>query len=250
MTGTAPDATQPAYYARSRGTGGPADWWTLLHPPYTAWHLSYVVVGAALARHLDGGRLAATVAAFALGMGVGAHALDELAGHPLRTGIADRALVAAAAASIAAAVAVGVTVLGVRILPFAAAGVVLVVGYNLELAGGVLHNLAGFAGAWGAFPVLTAYYAQTGTVAPAALAAAAAAFGLSAVQRVLSLQARELRRRTVRAEATLERADGTVLRLDGAGLRAPYEAALRALTWSVVAVAVTGLLAHYLPGWA
>ena len=35
----------PAFYARpsfaSRGAIG--DWWTLLHPPYTLWHLSYVV---------------------------------------------------------------------------------------------------------------------------------------------------------------------------------------------------------------
>ncbi len=27
----------PAFYAA--GTGGWRDWWTLLHPPYTAWHL-------------------------------------------------------------------------------------------------------------------------------------------------------------------------------------------------------------------
>jgi hypothetical protein len=38
---------RPAYYAAS--PGGWRDWWTLLHPPYTAWHLSYVVIGAALA---------------------------------------------------------------------------------------------------------------------------------------------------------------------------------------------------------
>ena len=32
------------------GPGGWRDWWTLLHPPYTAWHLSYVVIGA-VSRH-------------------------------------------------------------------------------------------------------------------------------------------------------------------------------------------------------
>jgi len=53
-----------AYYAL--GSGGWRDWWVLLHPPYTAWHLSYVVMGAALAPVLDLGRLAATLLAFAL----------------------------------------------------------------------------------------------------------------------------------------------------------------------------------------
>ena len=45
--GQAAGAARPAYYAASQG--GWRDWWTLLHPPYTAWHLSYVVIGACLA---------------------------------------------------------------------------------------------------------------------------------------------------------------------------------------------------------
>src|SRR6266481_6195286 len=54
-------AARPAFYAAR--PGGWRDWWTILHPPYTAWHLSYVVIGATLAPHTDGGRLAATLAA-------------------------------------------------------------------------------------------------------------------------------------------------------------------------------------------
>src|SRR5450759_2534553 len=42
----APASLAPAFYA-ARG-GGWRDYWTLLHPPYTAWHLSYVLLGAAL----------------------------------------------------------------------------------------------------------------------------------------------------------------------------------------------------------
>src|SRR5438876_1351567 len=76
---------RPAFYALR--SGGWRDWWTLLHPPYTAWHLSYVVFGAAVARVVDGGRLGATVVGFFLGVGLTAHALDELRGRPLRTGI-------------------------------------------------------------------------------------------------------------------------------------------------------------------
>src|SRR6478736_484346 len=61
------------------------DYVTLLHPPYTLWHLSFVAVGAALAPefHLD--RLVWALVAFFLALGIAAHALDELKGRPLRT---------------------------------------------------------------------------------------------------------------------------------------------------------------------
>ena len=61
------------------------DWLTLLHPPYTVWHLSYVAIGAAVAGHLVLWRLGGTLLAFFLAVGIGAHALDELHGRPLRT---------------------------------------------------------------------------------------------------------------------------------------------------------------------
>ena len=71
---------RPAFYAA--GAGGWRDWWTILHPPYTAWHLSYVVIGASLAPHVDAGRLLATLLAFFLAVGIAAHLLDELHGRP------------------------------------------------------------------------------------------------------------------------------------------------------------------------
>ena len=46
----------PAFYA---ATGRAGEWWTLLHPPYTAWHLSYVAIGAAIAPTFDAQRLVA-----------------------------------------------------------------------------------------------------------------------------------------------------------------------------------------------
>ena len=51
----------PAFYAL--GAGGARDYVTLLHPPYTAWHLSYVVVGACLAAVVDWWVLGLTVLA-------------------------------------------------------------------------------------------------------------------------------------------------------------------------------------------
>ena len=131
------------------------------------------------------------MAAFFLAVGVAAHALDELHGRPLRTTIPSAALITAAAASLAGAVGLGVygiSQAGWILLPFMVAGPALVITYNAELFGGILHNDLGFAAAWGAFPVLTGYAAQDGSLAPAAFVAAAAALALSAAQRRLTLR--------------------------------------------------------------
>ena len=59
------------------------------------------------------------------------------------------------------------------LVPFIVVGPLIVVAYNAELFGGLVHNDAGFAAAWGAFPVLTAYVAQAETLALAPVLAAA-----------------------------------------------------------------------------
>jgi hypothetical protein len=238
---------RPAFYAAR--AGGWRDWWTILHPPYTAWHLSYVVLGACLAPHTDATRLLATLLAFFFAVGVAAHALDELHGHPLRTRIPDRALWLAAGAGLAAAVALGVAGvprIGAGLLAFIVAGPILVAGYNLELLGGRLHSDVGFAFSWGAFPALTGYFAQAERLDLVAVLVAAGAFGLSYAQRSLSTPARLLRRRVTGVEGSLILEDGTVRRLDERVLLAPLEQALHALSWSMVALAVALAVARVL----
>jgi hypothetical protein len=237
-----PDPLPPAFYAAPSAVTRRSmrDWWIVLHPPYTLWHLSYVVIGACLAPHVDGGRMVATLVAFFLAVGVGAHALDELHGRPLRTSIPGWGLAVAAAASLAGAVAlglVGVARVGLGLGVFIVVGVVLALGYNLELLGGRLHNDTTFALAWGAFPVLTAYYAQARTLRVPALAAAAFAFGMSCAQRHLSTPARSLRRRVVAVDGTITTRDGHTVHLDTRVLLAPLEAALRTMAWSLVVLA-------------
>ena len=78
-------------------------------------------------------------------------------------------------------------------------GPLLVVGYNAELFGGVIHTDLGFAAAWGAFPALTGYVAEAGRLAVAPVLMAGAAMAMSAGQRHLSTPARMLRRRTADA---------------------------------------------------
>jgi hypothetical protein len=212
----------------------------MLHPPYTAWHLSYVVIGASLAPQVDVVRLIASVLAFFAAVGVAAHALDELHGHPLRTNIPNAALVAATAAGLVVAVALGIAGIsrvGAVLIPFIVVGPVLVLAYNLELFGGWLHTDAGFAASWGVFPLLTGYVAQAGNVELAALIGAIGAFALSYAQRTLSTPARLIRRRVQRVDGSLTLADGTMQPLDERTLLAPLEHALRALSWATVALA-------------
>jgi hypothetical protein len=98
-------AERSAFYALR--PGGWRDLVTLLHPPYTAWHLSYVALGAAAAPHVHAGRVVATLVAFFLAVGVGAHALDELHGRPLSTRLSDRLMWALAVAGLLRALALG-----------------------------------------------------------------------------------------------------------------------------------------------
>ena len=234
---------RPAFYALRQG--GWRDYVTLLHPPYTLWHLSYVAVGAALVPRMDWALLGWTTLAFALAMGVGAHALDELRGRPLQTRIPQRVLVGLAVVSISAAGAIGVAVAISRtlwLLVFVAAGAFLVVAYNLELFDGRFHGGLWFPAAWGAFPVLTAYFASALTLDGAAFAAAAYAFALSWAQRKLSTPVRLVRRRVVAVEGTAQLDDGTTLELDGDALASAPEASLKVLAAASVLIAAALLL--------
>lgn len=230
---------RPAFYAARPGRW--RDWWTVLHPPYTLWHLSYVVLGASLAPSVELDRLVATVMAFFLAVGIAAHALDELQGRPLGTGISARSLVAASVSSLAGAVTIGIVGtgrVGGALVPFIVIGPVLVLGYNLELARGRLHTDAVFALAWGTFPLLTGYVAQAERLDWAALLGGAAAYGFSRAQRSLSSPARLLRRRVLDVGGVLALADGATCPLDRERLLAPLERTLRALSWSLVALAL------------
>jgi hypothetical protein len=234
---------RPAFYALS--PGGWRDYWTVLHPPYTLWHLSYVVIGAALAPRVNVQWLLETLAAFLLAMGVAAHALDELHGRPLRTRISDGVLRGLAVVGLGGAIALGIHGT-VEVSPwlwaFIGVGGFLVVAYNLEPFGGAFHSDAWFALAWGAFPVLTAYFAQTATIRVETLLAAAACSGLSAGQRALSTPVRRLRRHVATVTGAITLGDGSIEPIDASTLRAVPERALRWLSLAVPLLAA-GLLA-------
>jgi hypothetical protein len=234
---------RPAFYALA--PGGWRDYVTLLHPPYTLWHLSYVVIGACLAPHLPVGRTVLAVAAFLLALGIGAHALDELRGRPLQTRIPSRVLVALAAASIGGAIALGLVVaiqFDLWLLAFIAFGSFIVCAYNLELFGGRFHGDLWFAVAWGAFPLLTGYFTAAGRITAEAVLAAIFAALLSAAQRTLSTPVRRARREVVSVSGTVELRDGGREPLDRETLTSTPEAALRLLAGASVALAAALLV--------
>jgi hypothetical protein len=234
---------RPAFYAPAAGRG--RDVIALLHPPYTAWHLSYVALGAAAAPVVHGDRLLAALGAFFLAVGIAAHALDELQGRPLRTAFSNRTLVTLAAVSLAGAVAIGVVgtvTVSWTIAPFVVVGAFLVLAYNLELMGGRFHSDAWFALAWGALPALTGAWAMGPGLHVPALLVVAACFFVSVAQRRLSTPVRRLRRDTVAVEGEQRLRDGSRIELTAAELRAAPEAALIALSPAMVLLAA-GLVA-------
>ena len=234
---------RPAFYALA--PGGWRDYVTLLHPPYTAWHLSYVVIGACLAPHLYERRLVAALVAFFLAMGISAHALDELKGRPLQTKIPEAVLVGLTVVPLAIAVGIGIAgalAFNGWLLAFVAVGLALVPVYNLELFGGAIHNNVGFALAWGAFPLLTGYFACAGTISWTALLAAAYATLTSYVQRVLSTPVRQVRRRVASVSGTIELRDGTREPVTRETLAAAPERSLQALAAANVALAAALLV--------
>jgi hypothetical protein len=207
-------------------------------------------MGACIVSTVNFRWLMETVIAFFLAMGVAAHALDELRGRPLGTRIPDGVLWALAAVGLAGAVALGID--GARevspwIWAFIGAGVFLVLAYNLELFGGLIHSDLWFALAWGAFPVLTASFAQTARIEPESLALAAACAAISAAQRVLSTPVRRLRRRVATVEGSITLQNGDVEPIDAATLRSAPERALRWMSLAMPLLALALLLPR-LPG--
>jgi hypothetical protein len=220
---------------------------TLLHPPYTLWHLSYVAIGAGLAPRLGWDRLALTLLAFFLAVGIGAHALDELRGRPLQTRIPAAVLWALGSASVAGAVGIGLyacVAYTAWLVPFVACGGFLVVAYNLELFGGRFHGGIWFALGWGAFPLLTGYLAVAERIADEAVAAAAFAALLTAAQRVLSTPVRSIRRKVDSVTGTIVYRDGATEPIGPRAIAGAPERALQVLSAASVTLAVALLLAH------
>ncbi len=210
------------------------------------WHLSYVLLGAAISPSPDPRIVLGALVAFGLAVGIAAHAFDELNGRPLRTRIPSRVLVGLGTAALLVAVALGLvaaTMLGPAFLLFVGAGAAVVVLYAFEVP--LVHSDVGFAAGWGAFPVVTVAYATGAHPVPIALAGLAALL-LSLAQRRLSTRARSIRRRAIGVSGEITYADGSREPIDAHSLIAAPEAALALLWLATFTVALAMLLSHWL----
>jgi len=245
----APSGTRPsvvpaaAFYALAPGSW--RDYWTLLHPPYTAWHLSYVLLGAALAPMPDPWIVAGSLLAFFLAVGVASHAFDELQGRPLGTRIPSSVLLALGSLALIGAIGLGIVAasqLGPWFLAIVVIGALLVISYGLELP--IVHSDIGFALAWGGFPVVASAAANGAAPLPTTVAAVGATL-LSLAQRRLSTPVRRIRRKALDVSGTVRFRDGTTESLDRGALIAGPEAGLRLLWLAMVALSIGALAARW-----
>ncbi len=234
--------SRPSFYALQ--PGGARDYWTLLHPPYTLWHLSFVALGACVVDTLEPRYLVMALVAFFLAVGVAAHALDELHGRPLRTQIPRSVLISLAVIGVAGALAIGLygaSVVSWWGLVFIGIGGFLVPAYNLEWFGGRFHTDLWFAVMWGGFPALAGGFSQTGRIdVPIVLISAGCGY-VAAAQRRLSTPVRSLRRRATAVTGEISYDDGTREPLDAAAMTRAPEGALR-LLWIAMVLLAVGLV--------
>ena len=229
---------RPAFYALD--SGGWRDYWSLLHPPYTLWHLSFVAIGACVVPVIRPAYLGLALLAFFLAVGIAAHALDELRGRPLRTRIPDAILIGAAALALLGAAAVGIygaSLVSWWGLVFIGVGGFLVPAYNLEWFGGTFHSDLWFALMWGGFPALAGAFAQMGRINVATLFVCAGCALISAAQRRLSTPVRRIRRRVTTVSGQIAEGDVTEPITEATLTEAP-EGALRLMWIAMVALAV------------
>jgi hypothetical protein len=237
---------RPAFYALS--PGGARDYWTLLHPPYTLWHLSFVALGASIVDPITPRYLWLALLAFLLAVGVAAHALDELHGRPLRTRIGRGTLLGLAALGLLGALAIGIygaSLVSWWGLVFILVGGFLVPAYNLEWFRGTFHTDLWFAVMWGGFPALAGGFAQTGRLGvPLLLVSAGCAF-VAAAQRRLSTPVRRIRRTAREVRGSIAYEDGSAEAIDAAAMTDAPEGALRVLWIAMVLLAAGSVLAHW-----
>ncbi len=231
---------RPAWYTLG-GRGVLTDLVNLLHPPYTLWHLSYVVIGIALAPVINMDRSLAVIIAFFLGLGIGAHALDETMGNPLKTKLSRQKLYLIGLSSLTVATAIGayyVITLSVLLLPIILVEVFFALAYNLETFNKRFHNTIVFSISWGVLPFLTGYFVNSLSVSLGALLTSLAIGLLTYVQRTLSLQARAVRRNIDSPIRALKLENGEEIQVSASDLISPAEKSLKALTLTIFIFAI------------
>jgi hypothetical protein len=233
-------ALKPAWYSLY-GEGPLKDIINLTHPPYTLWHLSYVLIGISLSPVIYPARSIAVLAAFFLGLGIGAHALDETMGNPLQTRLSRVQLYLIGFSSLGGAILIGifyVATVSLLILPFVLLEAFFALTYNLEAFGKRFHNMLVFSLSWGAIPFLTGYFVNSLSLNLPILLVSLAVALLTYVQRTLSIQARTVRRVLPAPVRSLKLANGEEVIISEKDLIGSAEKSLKMLSLMIFFLAV------------
>lgn len=229
---------RPTWYAR---TGRLGEFWTILHLPYTLMVLSYVLIGAFTGHNTSFFKLFWTVLAYFLGLGIGAHALDQISNmgsRYVRTW-SDRELLTLAVFSLSAAVVIGgyfAMTLDSLLWLFISAETFFAIAYPCtKLFRGFFHKNLWFCISWGALPYLTSYYLQNRDITLNALVMSIAISLTALIEIIISRWVRWFRKN--QPQVLLPTSD-TYVPMPVKQLIAQPEKALKTLTLAVYLLAV------------
>ena len=242
-----------AWYAR--GGSRVHELYTIMHLPYTSMVLSYILIGAMFSPTIYLDRVVLTVLAYFLGLGLSAHALNELHAAHWTEALGKSELTVLFVVPLIGAFSIGaygtLQLLAVSrsILPPALLVTLILLetfflfAYNIDAFGGRFHGDFSFAFSWAALPTLISYFVNALTITAAALFVALAMAATASIEINLSRWCKELRRRSALSE--LQFADGTRQRMNTLELVAGPEKALKLIVVVVDMIAIS-LIAYRL----
>jgi hypothetical protein len=247
--------TEGAWYARSGNKV--RELFTIIHLPYTSMVLSYLLVGAALSPTLHLDRVGWSLAAYFLGLGLSAHALNEIHARHWGVVLSENELKLLFTLPLIGAISIGVygmyvlyhTTL-VRFAPlvlcvFICLEIFFVFAYNTGLYKGRFHGDASFAFSWAALPTLVSYYVNSLEMSVTAVLMALAMAATAGIEINLSRWCKDLRRQKPLTEMRFE-AD-TNVKMGTTELIAKPEKSLKLIVIVVDLLAISLFLGRFIP---
>ena len=242
-----------AWYARSGSKA--RELYTIMHLPYTSMVLSYVLIGAALSPSFYPNRVILTLFAYFLGLGLSAHALNELHSRHWGEALGKRELEILFAAPLVGAVLIGAygilalyyvtssLLAPLVLLAFISLETFFLFGYNTDLSRGRFHTNLSFAFSWAALPAVISYYVNALAITIGIVLIALAVAATAGIEINLSRWCKDFRRKGPLTE--IQFADSTKLNMTTAELIAKPEKSLKLIVLAVDLIAI-GLVVHRL----
>lgn len=178
-----------------------AELWTILHLPYTLMCIAFLAVGFAIHKPVNWELFGAAILAYFLGLGLAAHAFDQLSltGSRYVKYLTRRELLAIGISSLITAIAIGVFYMVkyslwhlIWLIPLQA---IFAIGYPIgETFRGKLHNDISFSFSFGALPPLVGFYVNTGELSLVVLPFMVLCGLVAYIEILLSRQCRRLRK--------------------------------------------------------